>query len=75
MSTKKPRAILPPPEWSEHTFAAWLERMGWTSDDAAEALDMSERQIREFAQGRAKVRSVVALACMELERPKRRANA
>lgn len=56
-----------PPKWSKTKFASWLQRMGWDWSEAAKALGMSKRQVRDFCEGRAKVRGVVALACMELE--------
>lgn len=62
-----------PPKWSKTKFSSWLARMGWDHSEAADALGMSPRQVRDFAEGRAKVRGVVALACKQLEHDKEKA--
>ncbi|HJU17947.1 MAG TPA: helix-turn-helix transcriptional regulator [Stellaceae bacterium] len=52
--------VLPP------DFRAWRERMGWTQEQAAAALDLSRRSIIGYEQGTQPIPRTVALACWAL---------
>ncbi|HJU20759.1 MAG TPA: helix-turn-helix transcriptional regulator [Stellaceae bacterium] len=47
-------------------FRAWRERMGWTQEQAAAALDLSRRSIIGYEQGSQPIPRTVALACWAL---------
>lgn len=46
---------------------AWQARMGFTADQAAEALDVGRRTYFDWLAGRVRIRRHIALACAAIE--------
>lgn len=51
------------PEMSPEKFSQWMTTLGFDTEAAAAALDMTPQQINNFRSGRAPIRRVVMLAC------------
>ena len=52
-------------------FRAWMERLGYTLDAAAAALDIGRSTIARYRAGQWPIPRVVALACAHLAKDRR----
>lgn len=63
-----PRAAVAKDAWAAPEFRAWMDRMGYTLDAAAGALDISRRSIAGYRSGAWPVPRTVEYACRWLAR-------
>lgn len=54
-------------DWTGAHFTGWRARCGFTQDEAAQAIGITARRIRDFEAGRDEIPRTIELACHHLE--------